>query len=91
MPGLQVLDRGPLIVRGTGFAPRERVVVTVSVDGERTRRSSIATHRGTFTVRFDGIRLDACTGATLVATGRRSETARLKISLRECPGPVLDP
>lgn len=90
-PRLQVVDRSPLVVRGTGFTSRERVVVTVTVDGERARRPVIATHRGTFTVRFDDIRLDACTGATLVAAGARSDVVRLKIGLRECPGPTLEP
>jgi hypothetical protein len=90
-PKLQILDRSPLVVRGTGFASRERVVVTVDVAGERTRRRVIATFRGSFTARFEDIELDACTGATLLATGRRSDIVRLKISLRECPGPTLDP
>jgi hypothetical protein len=90
-PGLQVLDRSPLVVRGTGFLSRERVVVTVSISGERTRRGVIATYRGTFAVHFDDIRLDACTGATLIATGRRSQAVSLKIGLRECPGPTLEP
>jgi hypothetical protein len=88
---LQVVDRSPLVVHGTGFEPRERVALTVTVDGERTRRGVVATYRGTFTVRFDSIRLDACTGATLVAAGRRSDIVRLKIGLRECPGPTIDP
>jgi hypothetical protein len=91
IPRLQVVDRSPLIVHGTGFGARERVAVTVTVDSERTRRGVIATFRGTFTARFDEIRLDGCTGATLFAAGRRSEEVRLKIGLRECPGPALDP
>jgi hypothetical protein len=90
-PRLQVVDRSPLIVHGTGFGLRERVSVTVTVDGERTRQAVIATYRGTFTTRFDDIRLDACTGATLVAAGARGGLARLKISLRECPGLTLEP
>lgn len=90
-PRLQVLDRSPLIIRGTGFGPRERVAVTVTVDGERTRRRVVATYRGTFTVRLDEIRLDGCTGATLVAAGYRSDVVKLKIGLRDCPSPSLDP
>jgi hypothetical protein len=90
-PRLQVVDRSPLIVHGTGFGARERVAVTVTTDGDRMRYGVIATLRGTFTARFDEIRLDACTGATLVAAGRRSEVVTLKIGLRECPGPALDP
>lgn len=88
---LQVADRAPLVVTGVGFGPRERVALTVSVGGERTHRTVVATLRGAFTTRFAQIRLDACTGATLLATGRRSgDMARLKIGLRECPGPAID-
>ena len=90
-PRLQVADRAPLVVAGVGFGPRERVALTVSVDGERTHRTVVATPRGTFITRFAQIRLDACTGATLLATGRRSsDMVRLKIGLRECPGPAID-
>ena len=88
---LQVADRAPLVVTGVGFGARERVALTVSVDGERTHRTVVATPRGAFTARFAEIRLDACTGATLLATGRRSsDVARLKVGLRECPGPAID-
>jgi hypothetical protein len=90
-PRLQVADKTPLVVIGVGFGPRERVALTVSVDGERTHRTLVATLRGVFTARFAQIRLDACTGATLLATGRRSgDVVRLKIGLRECPGPAID-
>ena len=89
-PRIQVADRAPLVVVGSGFARRERVTVVATVDGERSRRSVISTYRGTFAARFAEIRLDACTGATLLATGRRSDTVRLKIGLRECPGPAID-
>ena len=88
---LQVADRAPLVVTGVGFGAREPVAVTVSADGERTHRTVVATLRGAFTARFAEIRLDACTGATLLATGRRSsDMARLKVGLRECPGPAID-
>ncbi len=50
-----------------------------------------ATYRGSFVVRFDGVRFTGCTGGTVVATGGRGNVAQLKLSLRECPGPILDP
>ena len=90
-PALSVSDRSPLTTRGTGFLPRERVVVTASVNGVRSRRIAVTSRAGVFAVRFDGIRLDACTGAMLVATGARGDYVRMKIALRQCPAPDLDP
>jgi hypothetical protein len=90
-PRLEVSDRAPLVLHGSGFAARERVGLAVRIDGDlAAQRTIVTTYRGSFVARFAEIRLDACTGATLVATGRRSDTVRLKISLRECPGPAID-
>ena len=90
-PTIAVVDRTPVVVRGTGFGSRERVVVTVRSGIVRAMQRTTATYRGAFVVRFDGVRLTACTGATLVATGARGHAAQLKLELRECPGPIIDP
>src|ERR671931_283097 len=37
LPGLRLLDRSPLSLRGSHFAPRERVRVTVSGDASAAR------------------------------------------------------
>jgi hypothetical protein len=89
-PALSIVDGSPLIVRGVEFEARERVVVTVSSEAGSARRLVRSSIRGKFLVRFDAIRLDPCTGATLVAAGLQGDFARLKIGLRECPGPALD-
>src|SRR5688572_4399124 len=88
-PALTVVDRSPLVVRGTAFEPRLRVVVIVSSDAGSARRTARPGLRGAFTVRFDAIRLDPCTGGMLVALGAAGDFARLKIGLRECPGPAF--
>ena len=90
-PALRLVDRDPIVVRGTSFKPRERIVVTLTIGESDSRRVRIATPQGAFTARFDGIHLAPCSGATLGATGGRSEVVRLKIGLRECPAPALDP
>jgi hypothetical protein len=90
-PAIAVVDRAPVSVRGTGFGVRERVLVTVKSDLLQVAQRTRATSRGTFVVRFDGVRLSPCTGAALVATGARGHVATLKLSLRECPGPILEP
>jgi hypothetical protein len=90
-PALTLVDRSPVVVRGTGFIARERVLVTVRSGVLRAWQRASASARGAFVLRFDGLRLTACTGGTLVATGRQGSVAQLKLGLRECPGPVIDP
>jgi hypothetical protein len=90
-PKLQLTDRSPLIVRGTAFGSRERVVVTLTTNATRAQRVVRATAIGAFVVQFGDSPLTACTGAGIVAVGGRGSVARLKVSLRECPGPTLDP
>jgi hypothetical protein len=89
-PAIAVVDRAPVVVRGTGFGSRERVVVTVRSGIVRATQRATATYRGAFVVRFEGIRLGGCT-ASLLATGLRGHVAQLKLGLRECPEPILDP
>jgi hypothetical protein len=88
-PSISVVDRTPVVLRGAGFGARERVLVTVSSGLLRATQRTTATYRGSFVVRFEAVRLP-CAGATVVATGGRGHQARVKLSLRECPGPALD-
>jgi hypothetical protein len=86
-PALQVLEKAPLALRGTGFVPGERVTVTVTTaDGELGRRTR-ASRLGRFVVRFDTF-VDACHGARKAfAVGRRGSKASLVLerpAYREC-------
>jgi hypothetical protein len=90
-PALTVVERSPVVIRGVGFGRRERVVVTVSAALQRATKRTVATSQGRFVIRFDGMRLSPCTGASIVATGARGHWVRLKFGLRECPGPALEP
>ncbi len=89
-PAIAVVDRQPVVIRGTGFGPRERVLVTVSSGLLRATQRTLATYRGSFVVAFSGFRLP-CGGGAVVAIGARGHVAQLKLGLRECPGPILDP
>ena len=90
-PELRIVDRSPVVVRGGGFGARESVLVTVRTGLLRATQRTTATQRGRFVVRVDEIRLTPCAGGAIVATGALGHTARLKLRLRECPGPALDP
>jgi hypothetical protein len=89
-PAVAVVDRAPVTIRGTGFGTRERVLVTVTSGILRAMQRTRATYRGSFVVSFDALRLP-CAGGTVVATGARGHVARVKLALRECPGPAIDP
>ncbi len=86
-PALQVLDRAPLVLRGTAFVPAERVKVTVvTPDAELVRRTR-ASRLGRFVVRFNAV-VDVCYGArTATAVGRRGSKASIVLERpvqREC-------
>ena len=91
-PSLRSLGEAPLVVRGVGFHPLERVTVkALRRDGEPLVRRTVATRAGTFTVRFS-IALDPCVGTGLVrATGALGSRARLLVSplRRACVAPVI--
>ena len=91
-PSLAVVDRQPLTISGKGFGTRQRIVLTAATGGETARRAFRADARGAFLLRFQTLRFDPCTGLSLHALGAAgTELARLKIGLRECPGPAFDP
>ncbi len=51
-PGLRLLAKSPVTLRGTGFHARERVHVTAAAGGMRQVRTTTATRAGAFTVRL---------------------------------------
>jgi hypothetical protein len=90
-PSISVVERTPVVLRGAGFGARERVLVIVRAELFRATRRPVATTGGRFLVRFDGIRLAPCTRASIAALGERGHNAQLKLALRECPGPTVEP
>lgn len=86
-PALHVLDKAPLVLRGTGFVPTERVKVTVITPHAELVRRTWASRLGRFVVRFDTV-VDACYGARrATAVGRRGNKVSIVLERplqREC-------
>jgi hypothetical protein len=77
-PQLKLVDRSPLVVRGTGFKPRERVRVELSVVASELRRVR-TTRAGTFTVAFARVTVHRCDSVRIVAVGTGGSHAALKL------------
>jgi hypothetical protein len=85
---LHVLDMQPLVVRGTGFEPNERVRLMLSVAEGQRWRATKAGAEGRFTMRFDAS-IGGCGRFSVQAFGSRGSRARL-LPLRaqiECVSP----
>jgi hypothetical protein len=80
-----VVSRSPVIVRGTGFRPSERVVVTVSSKSSRTR-TVIATTLGRFRIVFKDYSFGYCQPYAIRAKGNRGSSVFVKV-IPECPAP----
>jgi hypothetical protein len=80
-PGLRVVKREPLVLRGTHFRARERVRVFYGSYLHRTTTNAI----GTFSVTFTND--DRCTGGLVRAIGASGDRAALKLPQPLCPPP----
>jgi hypothetical protein len=88
-PHLRVMDETPLVVRGTGFRPRE--VVHVGLVAQTTRRKDVvAALTGSFTVRFTVTPVQCLSVRSLVASGNRGSYAKIPLSL-DCIPPAPGP
>ena len=88
-PQLRLLDFSPASVAGTGFRPRERVVVTVTGGLNRLRRSVVTSARGAFVARFaTAIAAPSCGQLAIVAVGARGDRASWKSPPKSCGPPV---
>jgi hypothetical protein len=74
-PALRLVDRVPVVVRGSGFGAGEQVSVALSA-GTRSLRRVEATEAGTFLVRF-GASLVRCARFFVQAVGSSGSRARL--------------
>jgi hypothetical protein len=90
---LRVVALQPLQLAGSGFLARESVRVTVSSEGDVTRRTVRATARGSFSVQFDTVTADRCSaGITAVARGARGSFATAKVLPQPlCPPALREP
>jgi hypothetical protein len=74
-PALRLVDRTPVVVRGSGFEAGEQVSVALSA-GTRSVRRAQATETGAFLVRF-GVSLGRCARYSVQAFGSAGNRARL--------------
>jgi hypothetical protein len=81
-----IVTTPPVIVRGTGFKPRENVAVTVRAR-RWARKQVVASSRGVFTVRFQRLNSSGCAGLWVVAVGNRDSRAGYSRSPGLCPLP----
>jgi hypothetical protein len=85
---LRLVDDAPVTFRGSAFAPREEVRVTLTRQGRRFVRNTRASARGVFRVRFGLIAIDVCRGAIrVVASGDRGSRATYRRACRPLPVP----
>jgi|SRR5215211_2987000 len=85
-PDIRVSDTSPFTVRGSHFAPLERVRVTVSAKAGATR-TVVANGRGGFFVRFANLDLGWCPIYSVSAIGGKGSRAAIRLGVRECPPP----
>jgi hypothetical protein len=74
-PTLRVVDRTPVVIRGAGFEPGERVTVVLAAQSRWSKRVT-ATSSGTFVVRFKVV-LGRCSRYSIQAFGSTGSRARL--------------
>jgi hypothetical protein len=82
-PRIVTTATAPLTVRGTSFAPGERVTILAQTDLRRVRIVT-ASARGTFLVRFPAMVVDGCTAYLLRATTPRGVSVIRKV-VPVCP------
>jgi hypothetical protein len=88
-PTLVLETRTPLVVRGVGFAPGERVTVTALTLAGPRRVLVRASATGRFRARLPGGQ--ACGQALAVrARGERGSVATLRLVARPCVPPPID-
>jgi len=73
---LQVMDTRPIVVRGVGFEPGERVQLMFSSGAGQRWRATEAGSAGRFTMGF-GVSVGACGRFMVQAFGSRGSRARL--------------
>jgi hypothetical protein len=73
---LRVVDLHPVVIRGAGFEPNERVRLMLSAGGGQQWRTKVAGPGGSLTARF-GLSVGACGRFSVFAIGSRGSRARI--------------
>ena len=94
-PHVWVTSKEPLVVRGTGFHPVERVDLSLTTKGLNRHRILRVSRAGAFTARFVGTELPSksCLALVVRAAGAAGSRAvfRLPVNAIDCPPPPPDP
>ncbi len=91
-PRLRLLDRSPVRVAGSGFAPGELVRVRARAGEARRSRRVQANSRGRFRASFPALSQDPCNQSlSVTATGSAGHRASLKRQQRLCPPALVPP
>jgi len=94
-PRVWVASKDPVVVRGTGFRPVERVDLSLTAKGLSKHRILRVSRTGAFTARFVGTELSAkgCLALVVRAAGAAGSKAtfRLFANAIDCPPPPPDP
>jgi hypothetical protein len=85
-PTVTITSMSPVVVRGAGFVSQERVTLTVSAKGSRTRIVTAST-TGSFRTRFVGFSIPRCTPYGVRAKGNHGSFVSWKI-VTMCAEPV---
>jgi hypothetical protein len=86
-PALRVVDEMPLVVRGTGFEPREHVRLSLVLRTRSRSTTLVVSLRGTFVARFTLTPVQCQLVEAVVAAGDRGSRARIRPSLDSCVRP----
>jgi hypothetical protein len=77
-PALKLITTRPVQVRGTSFAPRETVRVTVRAGNGVTRAATATDQRGDFAATVRGAVVSRCASLVITATGSGGSRAVLR-------------
>ena len=78
-PALTLVQRAPLVVRGTHFRPGEAVRLTAAYSGHHASASVTTTRRGVLVARFARFTAAECLRTVVRAAGRTGDRATLVI------------
>ena len=84
---IMIVDQAPLVVRGTGFKPAERVTVTVSHGKAVYRKAATATATGVVMARWKVPMATTCASTFVLAVGSEGSRATYKTVANDCAQP----
>lgn len=91
-PTIRIAQLSPLVVTGTQFRPRERIVIRVAALPKTYVRTIRTTRRGTFVARFAAVTFDRCGGGpSVVVTTATGLVAKTRMPKPLCPPAMPSP